>query len=112
MDAAAAPAVASEATAGTNRVELSTADASAHISRRYQPLVAVTLAVATGIVWDRYGPQHLFAGVVDSIGGSIWFVIWWCSCALCLLAWLLMWRRRCDGRAAWVLLAAAALAGS
>ena len=86
MDAVVAPAVGSEAgtarrvAAGTSRVELSTADASAHISRRYQPLVAVTLAVATGVVWDRYGPQHVFAGAVNLIGGSLWFVIWWCAC--------------------------------
>src|SRR6476659_590190 len=118
MDAVAAPDTGSEAgaacreVAGTNWVELSIADASAHVSRRYQPLVAVTLAVATGIVWDRYGPQHIFAGAVDSNRGSIWFVIWWCACAICLLAWLLMRHRRRDGHAAWLLLAASALSGS
>jgi competence protein ComEC len=112
MDAVAAPAVGSEAADGANRVELSTADASAQILRRYQPLVVVTLAVATGIVWDRYGPQHVFAGAIDSIHGSLWFVLWWCACASCLLAWWLLRRRRRDGHAAWLLLAAAALAGS
>src|SRR4051794_34881159 len=111
MDAVAAPAVGSEATAGTNRVELSTADGSALPSRRYQPLVAVTLALATGIVWDRYGLSPISAAV-DSIHGSFWFIVWWCACALCLVGWLLArWCRR-DAHAAWLLLAAAALAGS
>src|SRR5258705_7159234 len=97
MDAVAAPDVGSEAgtarsvVAGTNRVELGNADASALSSRRYQPLVGVTLAVATGIVWDRYGPPHVIAGAVDSIRGSFWFVMWWCACAFCLVAWLLAW---------------------
>ncbi len=69
MDAVAAPAVGSEATAGTNPLELFTSDVSAHSLRRYQPMVAVTLAVATGIVWDRYGPSHLFAGA-DAVAGA------------------------------------------
>ena len=46
MDAVAAPAVGSEATAGANSLELLTSDVSAHNLRRYQPLVVVTLAVA------------------------------------------------------------------
>jgi competence protein ComEC len=118
MDAVAAPDVGSQTgtacreVAGTNRVELSAADASAPSSRRYQPLVALTLAVATGIVWDRYGPPHIVAGAVESIRGSFWFVVWWCACAFCLMAWLLARHRRHDGRAAWLLLCAAALAGS
>jgi competence protein ComEC len=112
MDAVAAPAVGSEATAGTNALELLTSDVRAHSLRRYQPMVAVTLAVATGVVWDRYGPSHIFAGTDESIRRSLWFVVWWSACALCLVAWCVAWRRRRDGRAAWLLLAAAALAGS
>src|SRR3954449_2234962 len=111
MDALAAPAVGTDATAGTNRVRLSTSDVSALPSRRYQPLIAVTLAVASGIVWDRFGASSIFAAA-DSIHGSFWFVVWWCACALCLVAWLLARRCRRDAYAAWLLLAAAALAGS
>ena len=44
---------------------------------RYQPLVVVLLAVAAGMVLDRYGqPQFLAAGI-DSLGGSAWFGLWW-----------------------------------
>ena len=78
--------------------------------RRNQPMVALTLAVAAGIVWDRYGPSQFFAG--DSVHGSFWFAAWWCACAACLVAWLLTRRHRRDGFAAWILLVAAALAGS
>lgn len=112
MDAVAAPAVGSEATAGTNPLELFASDVSAHNLRRYQPMVVVTLAVATGIVWDRYGPSHIFAGADDSISGSFLFLLWWFACAFCLLTWFLARRRRHDGQAAWLLLVAAALAGS
>jgi competence protein ComEC len=112
MDAAAAPAVGSEATDGTNPLALFSSDVSAHNLRRYQPLVAVTLAVATGIVWDRFGLSHAFADDVESIRGSFWFAVWWCACASCVVVWFLARRRRRDQLAARLLLAAAALAGS
>src|SRR4051794_32392861 len=111
MDAVAAPAVGSDATAGINQVEPSTTGVSALGARRYQPLVAVTLAVATGIICDRYGASPIFARV-GSGRGSFWFVVWWCACAFFLVAWVLARRRHHDGRAAWLLLVAAALAGS
>src|SRR5689334_5481962 len=111
MDAVAAPAVGSEATAGANQVELSDADQRAQEVRRYQPLVVLALAVATGIVWDRYGPQRIFRAAVDSNGGSLWFMIWWGACGACLALWSLMRRRQRDGYAAWLLVVAAAFAG-
>src|SRR5262245_52982542 len=112
MDAVAAPAVGSEATAGTDQLELSTANERAQEVRRYQPLVVLALAVATGIVWDRFGPQRVFPAIVDSSGGSLGFVIWWCACGACLAIWSLMRRQQRDGYAAWLLVAAAAFAGA
>ncbi len=112
MDAVAAPTVGSEATAGTNQIPESSADGSAQSSRRYQPLVVLTLAVAAGMIWSRYVSRQIFPSVVASTLGAGWFLVWWCLCAACLVAWLLARRRRCDGHAAWILLAAAVLAGS
>ena len=88
------------------------AESDANNRDRYQPLVVVLLAVAAGMVFDRYGrPQFLAAGI-DSLGGSVWFALWWLSCAVCLAVWWLAWRRRCEVMAAWLLLASAALVGA
>src|SRR3954447_18458876 len=102
MDAVAAPVVDSESNAGTNRLEPLTSDGRPRSLRRYQPLVVVTLAVGAGLVWDRYGPPFVFAGAFDAMHGSFWFVVWWCSCAICLVAWLLAHHRRLDEQAAWI----------
>ena len=107
MDRIAAPAEGCEATPGTNVFE----DARALASRPYQPLVVVTLAVACGVVWDRFGPRNLFAGV-DANHGSRWFLFAWGSCCCCLVLWWMARRKHCERRAAWMLLLALALAGS
>jgi hypothetical protein len=60
---------------------------------RYQPLVLVLLAVAAGMTLDRYGLSQILGGT------------WWCLCACCLVIWLLVWQRRHDAVAAWLLLA-------
>ncbi len=79
---------------------------------RYQPLVVVLLAVAAGMVLDRFGrPQFLVAGI-DSLGGSAWFALWWLSCAVCLAVWWLAWRQRYEVTAAGLLLASTALVGA
>jgi competence protein ComEC len=78
----------------------------------YQPLVIVLLALAAGMLVDRYlRPQFLIAGV-DALGGSAWFVTWSLACTTCLAIWWLAWRRQCDRTAAWILLMAAALGGA
>src|SRR5215213_6241574 len=105
MSVVVAPAEGSEAAAGTNAILNSTADGSAQSSRHYQPLVALTLAVAAGIVCGRYGSRFV-------LSGAGWFLVCWCLCAVCLVAWLVARRHRLDAHAAWLLLAAAALAGS
>jgi competence protein ComEC len=112
MDRVAAPGVGSEAPTGINRFLNSAADRRATGARRYQPMVAVTLAVAAGIVWDRYGPQRLVANAADSISGCFWFYVWWFGAALFVAAWWIARRRRCDAHAGWLLLMAAALAGA
>lgn len=117
MDAAAAPGVRSGADSanglvpGINRVLNSAADRSAGGGRRYQPMVAVTLAVAAGIIWDRYGPQRLIASGTDSVSGCLWFYVWWCGAAFFTAAWWIARRLQRDGYAGWSLLMAAALAG-
>ncbi|HEX4414886.1 MAG TPA: ComEC/Rec2 family competence protein [Lacipirellulaceae bacterium] len=78
----------------------------------YQPLVVALLAVAAGMLADRYlQPQFLDAGFA-ALGGSAWFVIWWLSAAACLATWCFAWRHRRDRAASWILLIAAALAGA
>ncbi|HEX3599625.1 MAG TPA: ComEC/Rec2 family competence protein [Lacipirellulaceae bacterium] len=78
---------------------------------RYQPLVPVLIAIAAGMVVDRYGSQHIpFAWVSGQ--HSAWFVLWWLSGAACLAIWCVAWRRRNECAAAWLLLASAALAGA
>ena len=112
MDAVNEPALGSNVIAGANAVELSNLDVRVQVARRYQPLVAVTLAVASGIVWDRYGPRDVFTHGVDFAFGSSAFLFCCSACASCLGVWWLAWRRRRDGVASWVLLAAVAFAGS
>lgn len=71
---------------------------------RYQPLVIVLLAAVAGIVLDRHRP------IVPA--GGAWFAIWW-YLALCLAcAWWLVWRKRWDRFASWLLVAAAAATGA
>lgn len=78
----------------------------------YQPLVVVLLAVAAGMIFDRYlRPSFLSVGV-EALGGSAWIAIWWVSAAACLALWCFTWRRRQDRAAGWILLMAAALAGA
>jgi competence protein ComEC len=78
----------------------------------YQPLVVVLLAVAAGIVADRYlRPQFLVAGF-EALGESAWFVTWWLACAASLTFWCVTWTRRCDYAAGWFLLVSAALSGA
>jgi competence protein ComEC len=112
MDAAAKPDASRQASSGKIGVNDSIADASAHVSRRYQPLVSVTLAVAFGIVWDRYGPRHVSGGSADSTSDGHWFLLSWCACACCLSLWWLAWRRRRNRSAAWALLTSVALVGA
>jgi competence protein ComEC len=97
--------------AGTIGLEVSFTDTSAQASRRYQPLVIVTLAVAGGIIWDRYGPPHILSDVALT-SGTGWFVASWLACAFCLAMWWLLWHRQHVRLAAFVLLFAAALAGA
>lgn len=118
MDSAAVPAAGTEADSvlpvvvdPTSSLDDS-APAVALVSFRYQPLVPLTLAVAAGIIADRFGPRKLFPGPIVSERGDFWFLAIWCSCAAMLVAWLWLWRRRYDGLAACSLIAAAALAGS
>src|SRR3954470_13588989 len=80
--------------------------------RRYQPLLVLTLAIAAGIVCDRYAPRAFPASADGPARGWIWFVLAWSSCACCLALWLLAWSRRLNRTAPWILLFAAALAGA
>jgi competence protein ComEC len=94
---------------------------------RYQPLVVVVLAVALGIVLDRYGSATVewlgfrvqgsaIAGpepeprTLNPVSPSD-FVLWCYLSAGCLMAWWLARQRRRDAAAAWLLLAAVVLAG-
>lgn len=79
---------------------------------RYQPLVVVLLAVAAGMMLDRYGRPHFIARALDASGGAAMFTLSWYVCAGCLAIWWLAWRLRYDAAAAWLLLAASALLGS
>jgi competence protein ComEC len=112
MDAVVAPAVGSEATAGTNPLELFASDVSAHNLCRYQPLVVLTLAVAAGMIWSRYASRLILSSLADSASDSSWFLVWWCLCAVVLVAWLFARHRQRDENAAWLLLVASALAGA
>jgi competence protein ComEC len=78
----------------------------------YQPLVVVLLAVAAGMVLDRYGRPQFRAAGIQTLGASVWFFLWWSFCTVCLAAWWLAWRRQRAETAAWLLLASAALAGA
>src|SRR5215207_1557557 len=98
MDAVPAPAVGSQVTAGINRIPEFSAKGGAQSSRRYQPLVVLTLAVAAGMVWSRYVSRQIFSSVAASTLGAGWFLVWWCLCAAFLVAWLMARRSRCDGR--------------
>lgn len=82
---------------------------------RYQPLVAVALVTAVGLVLDRYGGWTLTASSGARWSGSAaWprFAVWSTLAAASLLIWWLSWRRRRDCIAAWVLLAAVGFAGA
>lgn len=113
MDEVASPAPRSEViadrtlVAGSNALDASPALESARTSRRYQPLVVVTLAVASGIVCDRYGPRQILTN-----SGAGWFLFTWSSCACCLALWWILWQRRRVAIGACVLVVAAALAGA
>lgn len=65
---------------------------------RYQPLVAVAIALAAGIVADRYVPA------------PIW--IWWLSAVAALCVWWQLWRRRVNWAALPLLVALAATGGT
>ncbi|MCI0333649.1 MAG: ComEC/Rec2 family competence protein, partial [Planctomycetes bacterium] len=78
---------------------------------RYQPLVTVVVAVAAGIVLDRYGrPDSFSAG--DGPPAISWFTVWCWLSAGSLLTWWVAWRRRRSSLAAFPLLVAAACAGA
>jgi competence protein ComEC len=76
---------------------------SAPLASRYQPLVVVALAVATGIALDRFG-SHLYAGVG--------FAVWWFVAISCLAAWWCAWRFTRTALAAMLLLMTTAMLGA
>ena len=67
---------------------------------RYQPLVIVLVAVAAGILADRFWPLPVFA--------------WWGAAAAAWIGWLALWRRRAIewGTSCVLLLSVAATAGA
>jgi competence protein ComEC len=77
----------------------------------YQPLVTVVIAVAAGIVLDRYGAVSAFVLRADR-AFSTGFGTWWCLAAGLLLGWWLLWRTGRDRLAVWIILFAAALAAA
>jgi hypothetical protein len=78
----------------------------------YQPLVVVLLAVALGMVADRY------LQLSSQIAESSWFVghntciACWLLGATSLTAWFWAWRKQYTRTAGWLVLASAALAGA
>jgi competence protein ComEC len=76
------------------------AEDGAQTRARYQPLVLVLLAVAAGMVLDRFGLPQI-------VGGA-----WWCLCAGCLAVWWLAWQQQRNAAAAWLLLVSTSLAGA
>lgn len=81
-------------------------DAATH--NPYQPLTVVFVAVAIGIVIDRYArPAGLIAAE-----GSGWFFAAGAISGIALAAWWWAWRRRRDTVAAWLLLMSAATLGA
>lgn len=88
------------------------AERAADARRRYQPLVLLLLALAAGIVFDRFGPPLLFGSALESIGGSFWIVAWWSLSAACLAVWWFASRKRRDALAAGLLFASAAIMGA
>lgn len=75
----------------------------------YQPLVGVLLAVAVGMVCDRYlRPDFLTAGV-EFVGGSAWVALWWLLSAACLALWLVAWKRQRNTTSCWLLLISVSL---
>jgi competence protein ComEC len=90
-------------------------------SPRYQPLVTVAVAVAAGIVLDRYCSASLGARLTP-LGQLFWptadsrqpitFIAWWMLAALSLVAWWLAWRRGRDAVALWLVLGAAVLSAA
>ncbi len=79
---------------------------------RYQPLVTVVVAVAAGIILDRYGRSVSVAAAADAPAPFSWFALWWWFSAGSLLVWWAVWRRRRSALAAFPLLVAAACAGA
>lgn len=76
----------------------------------YQPLVAVVVALAAGIVLDRYGRPELLSSWGDA--APTWLAAWWLGAAACLACWWAVWRRRREVPSAWLLLVAVALSGA
>jgi competence protein ComEC len=79
------------------------ADNSSQPALRYEPLVVVAIALASGIVFERYR-----LGILEPFGFGLY---WWFALAA-LAAWYLAWRVRWSATAAGTLLAAVALAGA
>jgi competence protein ComEC len=77
---------------------------------RHQPLVTVAVALAAGVVLDRYGRPE---SVIFSSGAApTCFAAWWLAAAVCWTGWWAVWRRPRDVPAAWLLLAAVAISGA
>jgi competence protein ComEC len=109
MDAAVQPA--KERTSRLND-PAATSSSGRRLWPRYQPLVVLTIAFAAGIVLDRYAPSVFYEESTDDAMSVPWVSVWLCSATASLVAWWLLWRRRCDVAAAWLLLTAMAWTGA
>jgi competence protein ComEC len=102
MDALASIAPRQESSSGRALVNAKRAENSADKSPRYQPLITVLIAAASGIVLNRY--------TADAIGVS---ATSWCALAAAvLIAWWFLWRTGRNRSAAWPLLIAVVLSAA
>ena len=95
---------------GVDREEFATAHGSspARFGPRHEPLVSVFVAVAVGMVVDRYCRSP---ALIDAVGGSTAFIVWWISCAGCMALWRACRLKQRDVAAGRILLLAALFLG-
>ncbi len=94
---------------GYNQGETCTRDA-VQPRARHMPLVTVVVALAAGAVLGRYGRPESLSSCLGPT--PTWFVCWWLASAVCWGLWWVAARRARRALAAWLLLAAVALAGA
>src|SRR5688572_2333112 len=102
MDASASIALRQQPSPSTTLANAKRAGNGAEKSPRYQPLISVLIAAASGIVLNRYTAEAIDVSATS-----------WCAlAALLLITWWFLWRMGQDRSAAWPLLVCVALSAA